>query len=150
AMPREQKNIPQLARHSILIALASEKAPQSFLGHIRFDRPGIAALAADRQRRVIQVGSENLNFSPDVVTNGFFQKENSDRIGFLAGGATRYPDANGISRLVVEEFWNDQSRQFLERVRIAEERRHRDEEIGEKGLRLGGTIAQDREIFRHC
>ena len=111
---------------------------------IRLDRGGIAALARDCERRGVEIGAEDLDLRPDVAASGLLEQQHGDRIGLLAGGAARDPDADGARRPpCLRRAAGCTSRgQHLERMRIAEEGRHRDQEVREERLRLFGVLAQ--------
>ena len=106
---------------------------------------GIAALAGDVERACIEVGAEDLDRRPQFVPRGLLQQQHGDRIGLLAGGAARTPRPGSLARpaVVLEQFRH----RTLLRVsrnasRVAEKRRHRNQQVGQQRLRLFGVVAQ--------
>src|SRR6185312_5723497 len=77
-----------------------------------------------------------------------FEKQHGERVRLLAGGATGDPDADGfIRRLVLEQVGNDFLGDLLERLAVAEEGRHRDQQVAEQRLRFVGVVAHDVVIL---
>ena len=146
----EQDDIAQFARDPQHVAFASKESAQAILGHVGFNRGRVTTVARHRQRGIVEVRSEYLDLGSYVVTARLLKQENPNRIGLFTGGAARHPDTNCVGRaLVIEETRDDEVGKLLERVRVAKEGRHRDQQVGEQGLRLRGVFAQDRQIVGH-
>ena len=146
-MAGEQHGVTQLLPNPIVIAFTDEEATQPFLGDVGFDRSRVAALARRRERARVEIGAEDLDRRPQIVTRRFLQYQHRNRIGLLAGGATRHPDPDRIGRLhLVEQLRQHGQLQRLEHLGIAEECRDRDQEIAEQGGRLVGVIAQQAVV----
>ncbi len=73
-VPGEQHDVAQLARDAVVIAFAAEEATEAIVRHVGFDGERIAALAADRQRGLVEIGGEHLDLASYVVAGRFLQK----------------------------------------------------------------------------
>ena len=122
---------------------------ETLLADVGLDRDRVSALASNRKPTDIQVGTENLDLRADVVACRFLQEQHRDRVGLLARGTAGHPHADGVARLfALEEPRYDILGQSLERFRISEECRHRNQEITEQRLHLLDIVAEEREIVR--
>ena len=75
-------------------------------------------------------------------------EQDRDRVRFLAGGASGHPDPQlrvGIG--VFHERADDLRLERRPRVRVAEEHRHRDQQVVQQLLRLGGAGTQERQVL---
>ena len=95
----EQDDIPQFAPDLVLVAFPGEKSPQPFLGHIGFDRGRIAAFPRQAQGDIVEIRSEDLDLTSNLLTARLLEQQNGDRVGLLAGGAAGNPDTNRGRRL---------------------------------------------------
>ena len=77
---------------------------QIFTRNVGDHRLGINAVAAELKRMIVDVGGENLQLQRQFPFAHVFAQQNGDRIGLLAGGASRNPDPHGIvGRLALEQ-----------------------------------------------
>ncbi len=92
-------------------------------------------LARDLQRFLIEISGEDLRFRRCFYPGELFSQQNRNGIGLLARGATGHPDAHLIvAPLIPNNLWYDFFGQRLERVGIAKELRHSDQQVFEKVL----------------
>ena len=98
AVPGEQHDVAQFARHAIMVAFAGKEAPQPFFRHVGFDGDRITTLPCDRQSALVEIGSKDLKPAPDLMTARLLKQQDRNRIGFLAGGAAGDPDANRVAK----------------------------------------------------
>ena len=149
AVAGEQDHVPKLSLGPVVVSLSREKAAKTLLADVGLDRDRVSALASNGKPTGIQIGTENLNLRADLVVGSFLQEQHRDRVGLLARGTARHPYANGLARLLaLEEPRHDILGQGLERFRISEECRHRDQQITEQRLHLLHIVAEEREIVR--
>jgi len=149
AVAGEQHHVPQFAADAVMVALALEETPQPILGDIGFDGGGEPAFPRHRQARRIEIGTEHLDFRLDILARRLLQQQDGDAVGFLAGGASGDPDADVAGGfLAFEQPGDDVPGEHLERLRIAEERGDRDQEIGEQRLGFLNVVAQVGVVFR--
>ena len=145
----EQDRVPKLSPGQVVVSLPREKAAKTLLADVGLDRYRVSALASNRKPTDIQVGAENLNLGADIVARCFLQNQHRDRVGLLARGAARHPHADAVACLLaVEEPRYDMLGQSLERFRVSEECRHRNQQITEQRLHLLDIVAEEREIVR--
>ena len=77
-----------------ILALLGEVFLEQVRGDVRRDAGGINPLAGDLERVAVEVGGENLVGQTLLAVLGDrLIHEHGDRVGFLAGGAGRHPDA---------------------------------------------------------
>ena len=113
-----------------MVAFANKELAQPVLAEVGFDRLGKAPLTRNRESPPIEIGAEDLKLRPQVATLGLFQQQDADRIGLLAGGAPRDPDADRVPlALAFEQPRNDAGGQRSERLAVAEEGRDRDQKV---------------------
>ena len=78
-------------------------------------------------------------------------KQDGDGIGLLAGGAARRPDADRApARLAGEEPGDDLLLEGLERLRIAEEIGHADQQVAKERLHLRRRLLQILDVVLRC
>ena len=149
AVAGEQDRVPKLSLGPVVVSLPREKAAKTLLADVGLDRDRVSALASNGKPTGIQIGTENLDLRADVVARRFLQEQHRDRVGLLARGTAGHPYANGVARLLaLEEPRYDMLGQSLERFRISEECRHRNQQITEQRLHLLHIVAEEREIVR--
>jgi hypothetical protein len=79
-----------------------------------------------------------------------FAKQNSQRIGLLAGSTSRNPNANYIaSALVLEQSRNDESTDRLEGGFVTKEAGHVDQQIAEKRPHLLCVLTESLDVSVH-
>ena len=77
-MPGEQHDVAQFAGDPVVIDLFAEKSPQTVFVHVGFNGERVMAFAADGERRLVEIGGEDLDFGPDFVMGRLLEQENSD------------------------------------------------------------------------
>ena len=108
AVPGEQHDVAQLARHTIMVARKGEEAPQPFFRQVGFYGDRIPSLPCERKSTLVKVGGKDLQPTPDVMTACFLKQEHGDRVGLFASGAARHPHTNRIGNaFVVEQAGDD-------------------------------------------
>jgi hypothetical protein len=80
------------------VGLLDEKPRQPFRGDVGGDAGGIEAGAGRDNSPVVNVGGEDLQLERLLEYFQVLLKKNAEGIGFLAGGAAGYPDANQAAR----------------------------------------------------
>ena len=130
----EQHHVAQLALDTIEFSVFGKKPPEALLAHIRPDRRGIAAFPGDRERGRIQIRREDLHLRTQFVPRRFFLQKHCHRIRFFSRRAAGDPHAYRAGVPTFENARKHFFRENFERLRVAKERRDRDEQIGEQRL----------------
>jgi hypothetical protein len=102
-------------------AFLNEKALQP-LGRDLVDQCGrITRRAGHSHSGLVDIASKDLNFRRCLHNIHVLAQQNGDRVGLLAGRATRDPHANLVTRaLALEQFWYDLGLESLKGLGIAE------------------------------
>ena len=108
-----------------------------------------ASGTSDSCRRRHAGGTRSRRPRLPVERPGMFQQQHCHRIGFLARRARRHPDADDIFRPLSLEQLRDVRLQDLERLAIAKEIGHRDEQFRHQRRGLAGLRSQDGEVVEH-
>ena len=142
---REYDHLADLVPDNIMIALAGEKAAESGDADIFNDIVSVYASSGYRDGFRVQIRRKDLDIPADAQILHDLRKENGDRIGFLACGAARDPDAQlfGLRR-VLDQVIDHAVLEHFKIVRIPEETGHADQHFLGKQSRL---VRIEREIF---
>ena len=95
---REDAHLPQVLDHAVGVALLHEPPAEPLRRHMFGDRARIAAGPRRAERARVEIGRENLHRRSVVDRLEIFGKQDSDRIGFLAGRAAEHPDPELVGR----------------------------------------------------
>jgi hypothetical protein len=152
--PRERRVADQVVRREhdalaerlrdLIAVLAQREEPLPALaadtGDLLF---GIEAGARHLQRCLVHVGGEDLDVHRPAARGQRLVQEDGNRVGLLAGGATRHPHPDLLVRLApVHDLRDDPLLHHLERLLVAEEPRHADEQVLVQGVELPRIAAQ--------
>ncbi len=140
----EQHELAQLTPDPVATRLPQEEALQALLGEIGDVRVRIEGLSRGGNRLLVEIGGEHLDLRLLDRTLSLLGEQHGNRIGLLAGGARRHPDANLIvAALVLDDLRQHLRRQRVERQRVAEEIRDADEQFLHQRHRFLGVLAQE-------
>ena len=107
---------------------------------------GVDAGARDFERRLVDVGREDLEVDGRAPRAQLLVKQHRDRVRFLAGGAAGHPDADLLAGTVGVERFDDLRDDALlehrERLVVAEEPRHADQQVFVERVQLARIAAQ--------
>ena len=102
-MVGEDAHLAQILGHAIAGAFLYEKALQP-LGRDLVDQGGrITRRAGHGHRGFVDIGGEDLNFWRRLHDIHVLAQQYAYRIGLLSGRATRYPNANVVTRALALE-----------------------------------------------
>ena len=91
---------------------------------------GIAAAPCDRQRRLVDIGGEDLYFGARTVLFDLLAQHDCQRVHLFAGGTARHPDADRVGRaFAFEQARRHQLFQRLERLGVAEKIGDSDQQV---------------------
>ena len=144
---REQAQLPDLLDHVVLAALLEEEPLEPLGRHVLGDRQRVGPLAGDGQGPLVDVGGEDLDLGRVRDPVEPLADEHGQGVRLLPGGAPGHPDADRVGRRAVgEELREDLPGQGVERLRVAEELGHPDQQVLEQrgGLVLVGLRAARR------
>ena len=126
----EDDHRADLMIYHILGAPAREIPAEPADAHILDDVLPVDALAGKLHRVRVQIGRKDLDIPPDVELLHHLGEQNRQRIGFLAGGAARAPDADLFRGLAfLHDLRDDPRLQHLEIIRIPEEGSDADQDL---------------------
>ena len=130
------------------VGLGREKPRQPLRRHVHRDARRIESRPRRGDRPAVDVGGEDLHRI--VAFQGFhaFHQQDGDRVGFLAGGASRRPDPDGLAGgLFFQQLGNDLPLEILESLPVPEKPRHADQQVPEQRLRLRRSALQEPDVF---
>lgn len=97
--------------------------------------------------RLADVGGEDLNRDAARLVAEEFEQHDRDRVGFLARGAARHPDADRLLAVAhLHDAREDLLHQRGERVGLAEEARHVDQDVLVERDDLGLVLFEERDV----
>ena len=115
-----------------------EKARQAFGRKIGGDAGRIAAGAGGGDGPAVDVRGEQLHREAGLDRLHVLDQQDGDRVGLLAGGTARGPDADHrTGRFACKERGDDRVLQHLKNIRVAEELGDTDEHVTKQRLHLG-------------
>ena len=142
---RKHDHLADLVDDVVRVASDLEKAHQAIGRHVVGDAFGIDALAGDLDRLHVDVRREDLDLPADVLLVHRLAEQDGDRIRLLPRRAAGDPHADGVALarsgqnvvdcLVLE---------LLERILVAEEPRHADEDLAAERLGLAFVDLEQR------
>src|SRR6516162_7188213 len=134
-----------------MLTLTIKEVPKPLLVDVSLNRQPEAALARCGERARVEVRAEDLHGLTDLMTRRFFEQEDRERIGFLAGRTAGDPHAYSlVSGFILEQFRQNILGKFLKRLAVAKKCSHGNQEVAEKSLRLFGAVAHDLIIIRQA
>ena len=95
-LTREETEIANVLRNPVLAVLPDEKALEAFSRHLVQGIDGVHAGARLLQRRLADIGPENLDLQRRQAVTEVFEKSDGDGIDLLAGRAAGHPDADRL------------------------------------------------------
>ena len=127
------------------IGFGGEEARQAFGRKIGGDAGRITAGAGGGDGLAVDVRGEQLHREAGLDRLNALDQQDGDRVGLLARGTARGPDADHrAGRFTGKERGDDLFLQHLEHLRVAEEMGDADEHVTKQRLHLGGSLL---EIF---
>ena len=128
-LPGENDRLTQRLADAVATVLLDKESPQPFGRNLLHQRFCVKASTRLVQQGLVEVRRENLKGGRARGAFGVFSECHGQRIGFLAGGTTRHPDANRFSASLLHEGGKDGPFENLEGFRVAEETGHADEQV---------------------
>src|SRR5215813_9111885 len=126
-MPGEDAHAADQLADLIAAAGIDEEAAQPFRRDIVDNALRIETRAGEHNRVIAKIGGEYLDRNVFAPIFGKFQKGDGDRVGFLAGRTTDYPNTDRLFLgAPLGEFGKDLLLQCLESLRFVEETGHAD------------------------
>ena len=150
---REHHHVAQFLFDLIAGPSLDKETGQAFGRDVLGDVRRIDARPRRDNRVLIQIGGIDLNiqfllvFGPECGLQ--LGEQDGDRVGFLAGRATGYPDAEVIAGFFARhQPGQDDFSQHFVRPRVAEEAGDVDQQLLDQQLRFSGVLAQIPRIRR--
>ena len=132
---RKQDAVAHRLADAVTPVFLGEELTQLARRHIHGDRRGIAACTRERDRVFVDIGCEQLHLGRLGQGRPMFGQHHGDRIRLLAGGAGGDPDPDLLAGLLVaEQFGHHRVFHGIERLTVAEEGRHADQEVFQQQL----------------
>ena len=130
------------------VRLRREKPRQPLRRHVHRDARRIESRPRRGDRPAVDVGGEDLHRIVEFQGVHAFHQQDGDRVGFLAGGASRRPDPDGLAGgLFFQQLGNDLPLEILESLPVPEKPRHADQQVPEQRLHLGRGVLQEPDVF---
>jgi hypothetical protein len=95
------------------------------------------------QQPVVEIGGEDLKRARVRRFVGRLRERHGDGVRLLARGTPEHPDAQRLVGSLLQEFWKDSLLEHVERVGVAKEARHADEDVRVEGVELLGVATQE-------
>jgi hypothetical protein len=146
----EDAHLAHLFHQLAGVILPGEEAREPVRRHVLGDALGVASQPREVERLVVDIAGEDLHARARLATLHRLAEQDRDRVGLLAGGAARRPDADlSLGPGVVEKPRDHLALERGEGLGIAEEVRDADQQVAEELLRLLGILAQALDVGRH-
>ena len=143
----EDAHLAQLLDRLVGLPLSREEAREPLGRHVLGDVRGVAAMARLSEHLRVEVGREDLHEALRLQSLEVLAQQDGDGVGLLARGAAGDPDADRrVGGLALHDAGKDLLGQGLERVGVAEELGHADQEILEQTFRLRGVLLQELQV----
>lgn len=144
----ENHHLADFFADAVTAVLAHEKPLEPLGGNIGFDIAGKKSVAGPLERVLVKIRSENLNAGKGFVLSGFLKKQDRERVGFFARGATDAPHADFVVGILThKELGNNFLLELFEHFGIAKEAGDRDQQIVGKDLHFLGMLAEEFQII---
>src|SRR5262249_7049976 len=132
----------------VAAALVGEEALEPLLRHALQQGIGIAAVARYRERRLINIGGEELYLGPRTALRALLAQQDCERIDLLAGGAARDPDADRVrGALALEQARHYKLFQRLDRFRVEKKIGDPDQQVAKQRVDLADVLTQPLGVF---
>ena len=95
---------------------------------------------------LVEIGGEDLDFSPTRRFPRRFHERHGEGIGLLAGRAAEHPATDRIVPALRQELGQDVSLEHIERLGVAEETRDADEHVGEERVEFSGVASKKARV----
>ena len=129
-LPREETQIANVLRDAVVAVVSDEESLEALSRDVMQDIRGVHARARLLQRRFTDIGPEDLDPGRRQAIAEIFQKGDGDRVDLFAGRAAGHPDPDRLFRgPAFAQRGKDVSAQRVERIGIAKELGHPDQEI---------------------
>ena len=149
-VPGEHAHVADRLADAVAAVHLGEETPQALRRDVLRDALRVEARAGLLDARSVEVGGEDLDRQAAALRLGELRAKDGEGVGFLAGRAPQYPGAQRLAPgAVLEQLGQHRGLEPLERLRVAEESRHRDEDVLVEGLHLRRVFAQKTHIVRH-
>jgi hypothetical protein len=124
-----------------------EEAAQALEGYVRDDVLAVSAGSRDVDGLLADVGGEDLEADVGGDFADVLQDRDRDRVHLLARGTAGDPDPNrGVAVRVIDDRREDDPLHRVVGLGIAEEARHRDQDVARERLRLGLALAEELHV----
>ena len=137
--------LPNPLLDPVAVALSVEKFTEPFLGDVGLDAGRVDAGSCLLQDLGVDIGGEDLQaVGVFLAAPQFFEDEDGDGVGLLAGGGPGHPDPDrGVRQGPVAEGGDDLGCEQGEGLLVAEKTGHHDQEIlGQFGKLLGVILEE--------
>jgi hypothetical protein len=126
----EDAAIPQQPANVVPAFHGGEEPIEPLRRHLPTDCRRVCAAARDLERGIAQIAREELDDCARLERFGRLQRADRHRVGFLAGGAPRHPEAKRVpGRAGAQQAGEDGRRDGVEDRRVAKEARDVDQDI---------------------
>jgi hypothetical protein len=127
---REQHRLAHHGGDAVLVLVLHEELPQPRGRDVFHDALRVGALARGGDGALVDVGREDLDLQRLGLQVNLLAQQHAQRIGFLARGAARDPDAHLLARLLgFDDARNRLTLQCVEGIAVAKEVGHADEHV---------------------
>ena len=142
-LAREDADVADRLVDPVEVVFLLEEAVQPFGRELGLDALGIEPGAGPLQRAgIAEIGGEDLERAAHRLIVEQLPEHDGQRVGLLARGAPRYPQAQRRVRgLGLQDLGEDAGFQGLEQGRVAKEAGHVDEEVLVERLDLGRSYS---------
>ena len=149
-LAREDAALADRFVDAVEVVFLLEEAVQPLGRELGLDALGIEPGAGPRQRAgIAEIGGEDLERTAQGLIVEELPERDGQRIGLLARGAPRHPQAQRHVRgLGLQDLGEDAGFQGLEQCRVPKEARHVDQEIPVQRLDLGTILLQPTGVGR--
>ena len=145
----KETHLADFLRDLVHVIVPDEESLQALRRDVLGDAFGVAAVARELQRLVVDVPGEDLHPRARVLPQNLLSEQDRHRVRFLAGRAAGRPHPEGpVQRCDVHEARDHIAGQYGECLWVPEEVRHADEQIAEQLVRFARAIAQVLDVCR--
>ena len=143
----ERDQLADRAADAEAAVLLGEESLQPFRSDVGLDRLRIESLAGLLQSPLVQIAGEHLDPRRLLAPRRLLEQQHRQRVRLLARGAAHRPNPYLVLRaLLVEQAGDHLLFQLLERLDVAEELGHGDQQIVGQELRFLPAAAEDVDV----